>query len=235
MPASGSSWDYGMDCCGVITLPCDAETARSQLLFPGTVTLKGDRLMELTFQLYLPIMHIWRGHIHCVCVGVYEGVRMNVSYGVRWAGVQQNVCQPVACLSGTACVHTIQYLCMCALVWVCVLRETCIFVWAVNASGIVLHYPHDHEMRSERKGTVETWECVTLDLWAISWWVNTVALLHCGREADLLNQVAHCSKSAVLSMQAELFSNNTVFFEKVNKKWKKIAEFFKKKFWLLQK
>lgn len=39
-------------------------------------------------------------------------------------------------------------------------------------------------MRSERKSTVETWECVTLDLQAISWWVNSVVLLLCRGEGD---------------------------------------------------
>lgn len=112
----------GTDCSGVITLWCDAETGRPQLLFPGTVTLKGDRLMELTFQLYLPIMHIWRGRIHCacVCVGVCVGVCEWCVYECFiWCevGGRTTECVSTICVSVWDCLHDYNSVSVCVLVW----------------------------------------------------------------------------------------------------------------------
>ena len=74
-----------------------------------------------------------RTHSLCVCVC---GVCMNVSYGVRWAGVQRNVCLTI-CVSVWDCLHDYNSVsvreCVCVLVW----RDKHFFVCAVNASGIV--------------------------------------------------------------------------------------------------
>lgn len=142
-PKSRRTWDRGTDCRGVITLWCDAETGRSQLLFPGTVTLKGDRLMELTFQLYLPIMHIWRGRVHCVwgCIWrcVYECF--------IWREVGRRTTEYVSAICGSVrgCLHAYNSasvcvcLCMFVCVWVWRKRQAylCVYLMPVGSSSII--------------------------------------------------------------------------------------------------
>lgn len=101
----------------------------------------------------------------------YMKRRHSLCLEVKTWGVQQNVCPLRVCLHAHDSVS--------------------VFVCVDHASGSVLHDSNVHEMSSERKGTGEMRAYITHDLWAISWWVNAVALLWFGREADSLNQVTH--------------------------------------------
>lgn len=143
--------------------------------------------MELTFQYYLSIMHTRSRKIHHGSVWVlYKGVCMNVSWEMWWEGGCHLLYVPLY-----DSLHIPQnLLCVC----VQKLDQLC---GALMPVGVIWHYPNAHETRSERKGTVKMWECITSDPRAISWWVSAVVLLQSRRRSSLLLNLVSCVTKGV--------------------------------------
>ena len=122
MPMSRCSWDRGdgLQRCDYAVMWCrdgKAAVALSRHCDIKRWSSNGIDLSALSpYHAYMK-----RTHSLCVCVCVCVcGVCMNVSYGVRWAGVQRNVCLTI-CVSVWDCLHDYNSVsvreCVCVLVW----------------------------------------------------------------------------------------------------------------------
>lgn len=190
----------GTDCCCVITLWSDGEMRRSQLLFPGSMTLKGDCLMVLTFQLYLSIMHIWRESIRCMCVCGCMWRWVHECF--IWYDVGKSLTECVSAICVPQCVCQYSYcLIQCLYVCVCVRAhaKTSTTTHVVTASWVVQHYPNDHEWLRRQRAQ---WRCECVSPLTCGC-VNTVTLLRCRSKDDCCWLKSQCFKSWISAKETD--------------------------------